>query len=77
MLHPATVGVEVFQDDGPIGESVRGDDLTEDGRVLVDRPRMYNLIRNAGFERHELTLRVKARGFAVYAFSFTGCIRED
>jgi hypothetical protein len=54
----------------------RGDDVTEDGRVLVDRPRMFNLIRNPDFERHELTLRVKSRGLAVYAFSFTGCVKK-
>ena len=51
--------------------------MTVDGRVLVDRPRMYNLIRNKGFERHELTLRLKSRGFAIYAFSFTGCVKGD
>jgi hypothetical protein len=48
----------------------RGADITEDGRVLVDRPRVYNLIRNPGFEQHELTLRVRSRGFAVYEFTF-------
>lgn len=76
MLHPEPAAVEIWQDDAPLAGSIRGDDVTEDGRVLVDRPRMYNLVRNPGFERHELTLRVKARGFAVYAFSFTGCVRE-
>jgi thiol-disulfide isomerase/thioredoxin len=75
MLHPEVASVEIWQDDLPLGAAA-GDDVTEDGRVLVDRPRMYNLIRNTGFERHELTLRVKARGFAVYAFSFTGCVKE-
>jgi len=51
--------------------------MTEEGRVLVDRPRMYNLIRNPDFERHELMLRVTTRGFALYAFSFTGCVKPD
>lgn len=76
MVHPETVTVEVWQDGQPLGEAL-GDDVTVDGRVLVDRPRMYNLVRNPGFEQHELTLRVKTRGFATYAFSFTGCVRED
>jgi hypothetical protein len=75
MLHPEPVSIEIWQDDLPLTEANRGDDVTEDGRVLVDRPRMFNLIRNPGFERHELTLRVKARGFALYAFSFTGCVK--
>lgn len=74
MLHPQVIGVELFHDDGPLPEAHRGEDVTEDGRVLVDRPRMYNLVRNPGFEKHELTLRVRLRGFALYAFSFTGCV---
>ncbi|MBZ0279349.1 MAG: redoxin domain-containing protein [Anaerolineae bacterium] len=76
MLHPEAVGVEIWQDDRPLSEAIRGADIAADGRVLVDRPRMYNLVRNPGFEAHELTLRVKTRGFAMYAFSFTGCVRE-
>jgi thiol-disulfide isomerase/thioredoxin len=77
MVHPQAASVEVWQDDKPLDENVRGDDVTVDGRVLVDRPRMYNLIRNTGFERHELTLRLKSRGFAIYAFSFTGCVKTE
>lgn len=69
-LHPEAVSVEIWQDDLPLTQERRGYDLTEDGRVLVSRPRVYNLIRNPGFERHELMLRVKTPGFALYAFSF-------
>jgi len=76
MLHPEAVGVEIWQDGAPLDEQMRGADVTADGRVLVDRPRMYNLVRNPGFEAHELTLRVKTRGFAMYAFSFTGCVKN-
>lgn len=77
MLHPQTVNVEIWQDDLPLPEARRGDDVTPEGRVLVDQPRMYNLVRNPDFEQHELTLRVRTRGFALYSFSFTGCIRPD
>ncbi len=77
MLHPEAVAVEVWQDDAPLTEAVRGDDVTVDGRVLVDRPRLYNLVRNPGFEGHELTLRLKTRGLALYSFSFTGCVKPD
>ncbi len=77
MLHPQTVSVEVWQDEMPLDESHRGRDLTEDGRVLIDRPRMYNLVRNPGFEPHELVLRVKTQGVGFYSFSFTGCVKPD
>jgi thiol-disulfide isomerase/thioredoxin len=76
-LHPETVAIEIWQDDLPLTEERRGIDLTEDGRVLVSRPRVYNLIRNPGFERHELTLRVKTAGFALYAFSFVAGKRKE
>ncbi len=75
MLHPEIVDVEIWQDNKPLPEAHRGMDVTEDGRVQVDRPRMYNLVRNPGFESHELTLRVRSRGLAVYSFSFTGCVK--
>ena len=77
VVHPEAISAEVWQDDKPLSESTYGDDLTADGRVIVDRPRMYNLVRNKGFEQHELILRVKTRGFAMYAFSFTGCVKPD
>ena len=76
ILHPQTVGVEVWQDDLPLPPERYGADLSADGRVLVDRPRMYHLVQNPGFEQHELTLRVRSRGFAVYAFTFTSCVRQ-
>jgi thiol-disulfide isomerase/thioredoxin len=77
MLHPQVVDVEIWQDDLPLPEASRGSDVTAEGRVLVDRPRMYNLVRNPGFEQHELSLRVRKRGFAFYSFSFTGCVKPD
>lgn len=77
MLHPEAVSVEVWQDDQPLDQTQRGDDITEDGRVIVERPRLYNLIRNRDFEQHELTLRVKAQGFTLYAFSFVGGCKQD
>jgi hypothetical protein len=74
-LNPQTISIEIWQDDQPILGDRRGADLTEDGRLLVNRPRMYNLIRNPRLERHELTLRVQSRGFAIYGFAFIGSSR--
>jgi thiol-disulfide isomerase/thioredoxin len=75
MIHPQVVEVELWQDDLPLPVANHGADVTADGRVLVDRPRMYHLVRNRGFEQHELTLRLRMRGFGLYAFSFTGCVK--
>jgi thiol-disulfide isomerase/thioredoxin len=76
MINPQAISVEIWQDDSPLHDDRRGEDITEDGRLLVNRPRMYNLIRNPGLERHELTLRVKSQGFALYNFTFTSPIRD-
>lgn len=76
MLHPEPVAIEIWQDDLPLLAERRGADVTEDGRVLVTRPRVYDLIRNPGFERHELSLRIKSRGFTLYAFAFGGGVRQ-
>lgn len=77
MLNPDGVMIEIWQDDRPIDASRRGDDLTADGRIRLDRPRLYNLVRNPEFEHHELTLRVRSRGTALYAFSFIGGVQSD
>jgi len=76
MLQPETLSVEIWQDDLPLSEDQRGADVTEDGRLLLDRPRIFHLIRNPGFERHELTLRIHTRGFTLYKFTFVGGLRR-
>ena len=76
-LHPEAVTIEIWQDNQPPDPARRGADLSAEGRVLINRPRVYNLIRNPGFERHELTLRVSTPGFALYAFSFVGGVRPE
>jgi len=76
IIHPQTIDIEIWQDDRPLPAERRGYDVDYDGRLTVSRPRMYNLIRNPGHEQHELTLRVRAPGFAVYAFSFIGTVQD-
>jgi hypothetical protein len=70
MIHPEPIAIDVWQDEQPIFADRRGVDLTEDGRVWIDRPRPYNLVRNPGLERHELTLRVSSKGFTLYRLAF-------
>ena len=41
----------------------------------ITQPRMYEIVKNVGFEAHELTLTFKATGLTVYAFSFTSCVK--
>jgi hypothetical protein len=70
--------VEVVQDGRFLTQVQAGSDVMfgEIGRsfVRVDRPRMINLISNPDFGSHTLRLTFQARGLALYAFTFTGCV---
>ena len=70
--------VEVVQDGRFLTPLQAGSDVMfgENGRsfVRVDRPRMVNLINNPDFGSHTLRLTFQARGLALYAFTFTGCV---
>ncbi len=76
-LHPDSVAeAEVWHDGAPVSALNAGRDVVfapaPVGRRA--RPLMVNLICNPGCERHELTLRVRTRGVALYAFTFSGCV---
>ncbi len=70
--------VEVVQDGRYLSKMQAGSDVVfgEDGRsyVRVERPRMVNLVENPDFGSHTLRLTFQARGLALYAFTFTGCV---
>ena len=79
-LRPADVDplVEVWQDGAPLTPVNAGADIIyEDGGisgVLVERPRMYELVRNPEYGAHELALVFRANALALYAFTFNSCI---
>lgn len=70
--------VEVVQDGRYLTQIEAGSDVIigENGRsfVRIDRPRMINLVHNPDFGSHTLWLTFQARGLALYAFTFTGCL---
>ncbi len=72
--------VTVRQDGHYLTADILGADcrLQPDGRsvVVVDRPRMVELVRNLTFEPHELELTIDGNGLAFYAFTFTSCLVE-
>lgn len=71
--------VEVWLDGQPVMPDVAGADVEyDDGGVsvvLVDRPRMYELVRTRQHESHELGLVFRAHGLALYAFTFERCVK--
>lgn len=63
-LHPGNVGRDVQIDEYGISY------------VNVTRPRLYELVQNADFGVHDLQLIFQATGLAVYAFTFTSCVKR-
>jgi thiol-disulfide isomerase/thioredoxin len=70
--------VEVVQDGRYLTPEIAGNDVLfgENGRafVRVTQPRMFNLVNNPDFASHTLRLIFQARGLALYAVTFTGCV---
>ncbi len=64
-LTPENAGADIQYDDGGLSY------------VEVDQARMYALVNNLSFEKHELTLTFHANGLALYAFTFTSCINPS
>ncbi|MEX2430701.1 MAG: hypothetical protein WD645_02130, partial [Dehalococcoidia bacterium] len=67
--------VELLLHDGPLPEALAGDDVVydEQGRsiLVVDGPRMYNLVRNGPPEELELRLVPESSAFNLYTFAFS------
>lgn len=70
--------VEVRQDGAPLTPDNAGKDVGFNGEGLsyvhVDRPRLYELVQNPGFEAHELELIFHSNGLALYSLTFSSCV---
>ena len=51
-------------------KSGRGIDLSEQGGLVVDGQRLYNLVMHEGYDWHSLIIDVKRKGFQIYTFTF-------
>ena len=69
--------VYITQDGRNVAPEDRGDDVQveADGRtfLLINEPRMYNIIRNKIFGSHELQLASMSGEFEIYAYTFGSC----
>jgi thiol-disulfide isomerase/thioredoxin len=73
--------VVVRQDGVILGPDSFGEDVVKgnDGAslVLVDTPKMYNLVRNKEFGSHILSLTTSSPQLEIYTFSFTTSVVSD
>ncbi|MDP3938592.1 MAG: hypothetical protein Q8R92_10715 [Deltaproteobacteria bacterium] len=69
--------VVVTLDGAPVPAALRGADLREGpgGQTLLalDSPRLYRVIGNAPFGKHEIVLTPRQAGTRLYVFYFDGC----
>jgi thiol-disulfide isomerase/thioredoxin len=72
--HHSPCTIVATQDGRPLTKESAGIDIRFDreGRSLlvVDSPRMFQIVRNTEFGQHELGLSTGSAGLALYAFSF-------
>jgi len=61
----------------PVRPADRGQDIRMDARgatyLLVDKPRMYRIIKNKEFGTYDLKLACAQEGLGIYAFTFVSC----
>lgn len=71
------VRIYVQHDGKPVSKADKGTDIRYDekGRsyLLVDEPRMYNIIKNAKFAQRTLKLSTAEPGMGIYSFTFVSC----
>src|SRR5215208_2351997 len=51
-------------------KSGRGTDVSEQGELVVDGQRLYNLVMHEGYDWHSLIIDVKGTGFQIYTLTF-------
>jgi thiol-disulfide isomerase/thioredoxin len=51
-------------------KSGRGIDLSEQGKLVVDGQRLYNIVMHEGYDWRSLIIDVKGKGFQVYTLTF-------
>lgn len=74
VLHPVSNGkVEIRLDHQPLYDEIRGQDVNKKGEILIDQPRMYNLIKTPKLLEGLLEIRAQQSRFQAYAFTFSGC----
>lgn len=71
----------IEQDGRCLSPEVCGDDIVSEAsgptHIIVDEPRMYNVVRNKEFGEHELKLITDANGLAIYSISFVSGVMPE
>ena len=62
--------LEIYIDGLPIKQSIAGTDVSVDGIVQVDEPRLYNIVQTETSEEHTIQIVSNNPGFEIFTFTF-------
>lgn len=65
--------LEIAYNNKKIDDNISGDDLDR-GDVIVEEPRMYNLVKTHLPIEGILSIKIKGGNIRAYAFTFSGCV---
>jgi thiol-disulfide isomerase/thioredoxin len=62
--------LNIMEDNSPLGDSLSGRDISEDGTVKIDGQRLYNVVEHEGYGDHQIAIEVAGKGFQIHTFTF-------
>ena len=65
-----TAELEIFIDGKFVPEYMTGIDLSQDSKVMITEPRLYNIVNSRVTESHELVIKVNNPEFEIFTFTF-------
>jgi hypothetical protein len=60
----------ILLDGNPISQSDIGDDVSQDGKVVISEATLYNLVNTPESSKHVLEIQVNEPNFEIYTFTF-------
>ena len=65
-----TAELEILIDGEFVPEYMTGIDLSQDSKVMITEPRLYNIVNSSVTESHELVIKVNNPEFEIFTFTF-------
>ncbi|MCX6736025.1 MAG: redoxin domain-containing protein [Candidatus Parcubacteria bacterium] len=66
--------VEILWNGKSVPKELRGKDISEEGKLTINRSDMFNLLKSKTPIEGTVTIRAEKGNFRAYAFTFSGCM---
>jgi hypothetical protein len=60
----------ISEDGSDLTGSSRGLDVSDDGVVVIDGQKLYNLAMHKEYGKHNIVIEIDGKGFEIYTFTF-------